>query len=263
MTRYVVFDIDGCVSDDRHRRHMLPPKGTTDPKYYDVYNANAKHDKPMNVYALHANLPTHYNALFVTARPAWMRVETEDFIKRELGLGQQDFCLLMRPDGNTQPSPQLKVALLKDLQLLGKVAAAFDDRRDVITAYKAAGIEHAYLLDFTEGKGITCNDWLPDGLAEEVKRTEASDVLADMAATFKERNAVYKDNYKQVPRMLRAMFPNGLPDNLAFEEHFHLLELILVKLTRFGQSGATHVDSIHDVAVYAAMIEAILKEKGE
>lgn len=89
----------------------------------------------------------------------------------------------------------------------------------------------------------------------------AADILADMAVTFRERNAVYGDNYKMVGRLMAVLFPQGVSAELLHSHQFHLFELKLVKLSRFAISGLTHTDSIHDDAVYSAMIEMILANK--
>jgi len=89
-------------------------------------------------------------------------------------------------------------------------------------------------------------------------RPSADQILAEMADTFRERNKVYGDNYKRVGAVMAAMFPNGI--QLIEEDEFnrwHLFELIIVKLTRFANSGLTHADSIHDAAVYCAMVESL------
>jgi len=101
---------------------------------------------------------------------------------------------------------------------------------------------------------------------EEIKlptapKKSAADVLAEMAITYRERNAIYGDNYKMVGKMVSVLWPNGVPQEIVIQDHFHLFELILVKLSRFAVSNLTHQDSIHDSAVYCAMIEAILIEK--
>lgn len=90
---------------------------------------------------------------------------------------------------------------------------------------------------------------------------KAHDILDDMAATFRERNAVYGDNYKMVGPMMKVLFPEGVPAELLHSHQFHLFELKLVKLSRFAISGLSHIDSIHDDAVYSAMIEAILRNE--
>lgn len=92
-------------------------------------------------------------------------------------------------------------------------------------------------------------------------RRPASEILRAMADTFDERNAVYRDNSRMIPKLIRALFPHGVPSRLVEQEEFHLFELILVKLARFASTDLAHIDSIHDIAPYCAMIETILKEK--
>ena len=90
----------------------------------------------------------------------------------------------------------------------------------------------------------------------------AADILAEMADTFRERNKVYGDNYKRVGAVMMALFPQGM--SLTSAEDFnkwHLFELMVVKLTRFANSGLTHQDSIHDLAVYAAMVESLIQQE--
>ena len=90
---------------------------------------------------------------------------------------------------------------------------------------------------------------------------QAHDILAEMAKTFKERNLVYGDNYKRVGAVMEAMFPHGVALQSAEDfNRWHLFELLVVKLTRFANSGLTHQDSIHDASVYGAMVESLLDE---
>lgn len=84
------------------------------------------------------------------------------------------------------------------------------------------------------------------------------DLLEAMAQTYRERNAVYGDNFKNVGNVMTALFPNGLELKTADDfNRWHLFELVIVKLTRFANSGLTHIDSIHDAAVYTAMVESL------
>lgn len=89
----------------------------------------------------------------------------------------------------------------------------------------------------------------------------AADILEQMAKTFRERNAAYRDNYKMVGKLMAVLFPHGVPKEVLHSDQFHLFELKLVKLSRFAISGLQHGDSIHDDGVYSAMIEAILIEQ--
>ena len=91
----------------------------------------------------------------------------------------------------------------------------------------------------------------------EKKMLPVPEILEGMAKTFRERNKVYKDNYRMISQIMAVLFPEGVPSELVVEEHFHLFELLLVKISRYAISNLTHVDSIHDAAVYCAMCEAI------
>lgn len=86
----------------------------------------------------------------------------------------------------------------------------------------------------------------------------AAETLEEMARTFRERNAVYGNNYKMVGKIMAVLFPYGALPDVLHSDQFHLFELIIVKLSRFAISGLQHQDSIHDAGVYAAMIESII-----
>ena len=95
-------------------------------------------------------------------------------------------------------------------------------------------------------------------------RITAADILAEMAETYRERNKVYGDNFRLVGPVMAALHPEGIELKTAADhELFHLYSLVIVKLSRFATSNCRHLDSIHDAAVYAAMIEAILKERAQ
>lgn len=86
-------------------------------------------------------------------------------------------------------------------------------------------------------------------------------ILKEMAATYEERNKVYGNNFLMMGPVMKAMFPNG--PKLETEKDyiiFHLFDWAVGKLTRFVNSDMKHIDTIHDVAVYCAMIEAIISE---
>src|SRR5262245_18569259 len=85
------------------------------------------------------------------------------------------------------------------------------------------------------------------------------DILNEMANTFKERNGIYRENWHMVGKVMEALHPDGLHLLTAQDhERFHLYCILVVKLTRFAISGSTHIDSIHDIGVYAAMIEHLI-----
>lgn len=87
------------------------------------------------------------------------------------------------------------------------------------------------------------------------------EILQSMALTWRERNKQYGDNFRMVAKLVAILFPNGVPPELVVDDRWHLFELKLVKLSRFAISNLTHKDSIHDDAVYSAMIESLIEEK--
>lgn len=95
---------------------------------------------------------------------------------------------------------------------------------------------------------------------EDFLTNSPAHILDQMAETYRERNKVYGDNFLKVGAVFKALYPNGL--TLTTEDDFtkfHLFMLLVVKLTRFTNSNLTHQDSIHDIGVYAAMIDSLLR----
>jgi hypothetical protein len=91
----------------------------------------------------------------------------------------------------------------------------------------------------------------------------AADHLDEGAETFRERNALYGQNYKNFGTVMRGMFPEGI--TLKTEDdfnRFHLMLLTAVKITRYANmfSRGGHVDSSHDMMVYSAMLEEVTLE---
>jgi hypothetical protein len=89
----------------------------------------------------------------------------------------------------------------------------------------------------------------------------AGEILREAATTFAARNAQYRDNFRMIAPMVRALFPNGVPPELVASDGWHIFELILVKLARLAASDLTHIDSARDACVYSAMLESIIREK--
>lgn len=88
--------------------------------------------------------------------------------------------------------------------------------------------------------------------------TTPVEVLQKMAATYEERQQQYGEAYLMTGKVLQVLFPDGIV--LSSESEFnkwHLLDQIVAKLCRYAMSGKTHADSVHDIAVYAAMIESM------
>ena len=78
---------------------------------------------------------------------------------------------------------------------------------------------------------------------------------------FSERNSVYQDNWRKVGKVMEALYPDGitLRDQHDFNRH-HILELMVVKLTRYTAVEGGHPDSLDDLGVYAAILAEIDQE---
>ena len=92
-----------------------------------------------------------------------------------------------------------------------------------------------------------------------LRQPDAGDILLDAAQTFEERQLIYNDNYLRLANAMVAMYPNGvlLSTQRDWARMYFFLS-VMTKLSRYATNWGTggHRDSIHDAAVYAAMLEA-------
>ena len=253
--KYVIFDLDNCLADDRARIPLINWSEKHPDKRYAEYHRHVSND-PVGNYDTFVAAVWVEKPIFMTARPhsvgrSNVRMQTLLWIKDNLGV--EDPILLMRNVGDHRPSVDLKRSQLSHLAdwrvALTDITCAYDDREDIVAMYREHGIPAQVLAIHA-----VCAYKPP--AAELV--VNAGDVLGEMAATFRERSGTYKDNYKMVPKLCKILFPDGVPPEILFTPQWHLFELKLVKLSRFAISGLQHLDSIHDDAVYSAMIEACL-----
>jgi hypothetical protein len=250
---YVICDLDGCLSDDRWRQSLLPTgRGSFAP-----YHAASENDTvvPCTLSDIMYDLRDETGAqrsllLIVTGRSEEYRATTESWMVRNVpGV---EFLLLMRPSVHDyRHAPGMKLALVEHLfndRLCDphgweRVVSAYDDRQDVLDAYPIP-VRCRHLVTWPRGKTVP-------------------EILRSMADTYEERNAVYGDNFKNVAPFMNTLWPAGIPPALVMKDTWHLFELMVVKMTRFANSGLVHADSIHDIAVYSAMIESELSKNGK
>jgi len=89
-----------------------------------------------------------------------------------------------------------------------------------------------------------------------MKPIKADKVLEQMAQTFREKNTLYGDNYLTVGKVMKDLFPDGITLETEYDHIlFHWINWMVGKLSRFVNTGMIDRNSIHDLAVYAAMIE--------
>lgn len=117
MRTLAIFDIDGVLADISHRLHYLREKD-----YDKFYGVSIAEDQPiasgrellvkMRGYC---TFPPE-DLWLLTGRPERTRIMTEMWLRARLNLWPRSEDLLMRPDGDYRPSPELKVMLLKKRQ---------------------------------------------------------------------------------------------------------------------------------------------------
>lgn len=267
----IIIDLDGCFSDDRWRRPYLS-------RSHDAYHDRMMRDSAANLGKLRRAIGECGEQLIpgvgpcveivvATGRPEKYRLETETWMRAKLTpILNWPFKLLMRTDAAPAlPSPSLKVAQLRGKGIsMDEVFVAFDDRNDVLEAYIAEGLPETRAVRLVVPEGANGRPAPSEEQpAAPAGGSRAAEMLVEMAETVRERNAVYQDNWRIVPELVKALWPDGVPPELVTSPQWHLFELKLVKLTRFAASGLKHRDSIRDDGVYSALIESILEEQGE
>lgn len=262
--KFVIFDIDNCIADDAWRIPLVDWSAADPGKRYEIYHRACGGDEAGNVDILFKHVSAGEDLFFLTGRPNAVRAQTTPWIESLLAqivssLGSAHlprWHLLMRNDGDERPSVDIKRDQLRSLVAdwevsLADCTAAYDDRSDIVEMYMQAGL-HGRVLCVHNVDAYN----KPSPTIAQQRAPTAADAMTAGAALFAERNGVYQDNYLRVGPIMAALFPEGAPPSVLHNPSFHLLELIVVKLTRFAISGLAHKDSIEDTMVYAAMIAA-------
>lgn len=129
--------------------------------------------------------------------------------------------------------------------------ALFDDR-----AYNVAFNQGLVALGYSPTMDIT---------PPKAPALSVPDLLHVMALTYEERSKVYGDNYKLFGAVLLGLFPDGI--TLKTSEDFikfGVLQNCITKMGRyaghFARTKKGHIDSAHDLSVYAAMLEEVSHE---
>lgn len=83
------------------------------------------------------------------------------------------------------------------------------------------------------------------------------EVLERAIETNRERDAVYKDGWRVQADILRALYPGGIPTAAPKDvERATFVFMIVAKLVRYVLA-CPHLDSVHDMGVYAFMLEQL------
>ena len=83
-----------------------------------------------------------------------------------------------------------------------------------------------------------------------------------MLDTYKERNAIYGDNYKIAGIIFKQLFKDGIEiKSIEDYNRFAILMQMINKIIRYSFNWKTgHCDSLHDLAVYSAILMELDQE---
>lgn len=240
-----IFDLDGCISDDRWRSNRLADGLTNGFAYY---HEGIPEDKPANIdkvkYHRH-NLK--HQIVFLTARPEKYREVTEEWLDKHFPF-LTDYWLFMRKDGDMASSPEMKSAVVIELLRAHSIAILYDDREDTLEAIRALGVNAQLLL-------------ADSPTVQAPYENEISLRLLGMAATARERGKRYGKAYKRFGEVAAALWPDGLTLKTVGDfERMGALVQVLNKLVRYTTTTEGHRDSAHDMAVYATILEEVTDE---
>lgn len=99
-----------------------------------------------------------------------------------------------------------------------------------------------------------------------MSKKRAPDCLESGAATFRQRNALYGDNYLSFGKVMAGLFPDGLQIAAGDIDAFNRLGIYIQcvsKISRYALNlpAGGHTDSAHDLMVYAAMLEEVTRDE--
>ena len=146
--KYVIWDLDNCLSDDAWRIPFIDWSKSHDERY-EKYHLSCDLDKPANVNVFqsfgHIAIPVIF-----TGRPERVRDITVAWLVKHFWKDIPfDLKLFMRPNGERLKSATLKRAMLfkfaAEVAPLRDILTAFDDRQDIVDMYRSCCIPAAIL----------------------------------------------------------------------------------------------------------------------
>ncbi|WP_425307263.1 HAD family acid phosphatase [Ammonicoccus fulvus] len=140
-----VFDLDGTLTDTRHRQRFVETK----PKQWDRFFAGAADDgvHAEGRAALEAAVEAGCEIVYLTGRPQRLRRATEQWLRDH---GFPEATLIVRRDGDRRSAVVFKIRELAKLAEGRQVAVFVDDDPDVIAAVRGRSdlVAEAVLADW-------------------------------------------------------------------------------------------------------------------
>lgn len=230
------FDLDGCLFDDRHRRHLIKPSGKN---RWDDYHSALYLDRPTEdglarVRAMHDG---GARIVIVTGRPEKYQRATLDMLAHHYP-EIANATVLMRPDGDRSAAPQLKVGLVRSLYGTGVDGWFFDDRDDIL---EAIGAEFSGLT--------TVKMSVDDAVESQNVATDHGDAIVRCARLFQQRDSACRSSRSVVATALATMGQYA-PKTAADHATFALVNAAFGKFAAFCLSGMRDFYRMEDCMGY-------------
>lgn len=162
---YVIWDIDNCLADDRHRLPLIDwhLKGN---ERYARYNAASHKDMALNKPVWRLNSTLGFRPVFFTGRPSTMAMMTGIWLGKSLEFPLASYCpqVYMRdPDDRSSPAA-LKFGMLERFLRENpdaNIVHAYDDVPAIVEMYRANGIAATQLAIHDPSGAYDTTDLLP------------------------------------------------------------------------------------------------------
>lgn len=132
-----IFDLDGCLSNDKHRKSFVIGKKKDYKSYFDLLGEDPVNQPVLEVYLglMHQDI----TPIIFTGRGEEYRKQTYDWLAKNNI--PNPIHAWMRPKGDFRNGPELKLQFLEQLRENGvEITMAFDDRLGIIQMYRQEGI---------------------------------------------------------------------------------------------------------------------------
>ena len=133
LERYIVVDMDGTLTDCRHRVHHVQQK----PKNWMAFFAGIS-DDPLRKDVLDRARMFKLPMVVVSARPDEYRYATEQWLKKH---NVKYSALLMRRNGDYRSDEIVKAEILERLLDVTRIEVVIDDRPGVVAMWKSKGLK--------------------------------------------------------------------------------------------------------------------------
>ncbi len=266
--RIAIFDLDGCVADDRWRRGRIPELAnkTTD---YDEYNAGIKDDPVLarGAEILKAHLQEGDFIIFTTARPFRAAKDTCEWIARHFQImPNQDFIIMMRKDNDDRHTIEVKREFVEGFKSFAatsgrRILVAYDDRQDICLMYRdQCGLNTIWLNE----NGVQTLEAIPTAAPTEERKSDAqgaAGVLQRAASSLLEQQSIYGNYSALAAQTLETLFPKGA--NLRGPDDFKMfvtISRLVENVFKFVNSGMHNAEAIREVLICAAYAELLSEE---